>query len=702
MKRPPKDTERARAVAEAAGLKPDLEPARALLKGGMHLVRLHAFSKRPVGLAWNDSSNFVTEIDDAATGYGIPLAANKLASVDPDHAEFARKGLAALGLDLEAVMAAGTRSASTRPNSGGRSAFKAADGLEWLTFAVTIAGRSITALELRATASNLQDVVPGLVYTPDDESAAYTQTYTNGHTHLKAPPLPAELLELWRRWSSDHEAFLAAQRIFAEACGADPVLSHCTGKKLPFPSHWRQVFNERTEVAHLLEDHGYTQDEKTGRYSPPNPTGLPGVRLIPCKKGLWQSDHQSDPLRGTFDAWAANVILRHGGNVASAEEEQAMLYDVPHPNPFGAVGATDDAGTGAGTPEAVKAPLGLIQTVRQVLEMGSGVALVRNVIYAGTFVLFAGKWKAGKSFLTLDMVLALSRGLEEWFGHETIGRRCRVLYINAEGSLSLRLRAYLKKHNLTHADIDSHFFAVTKRLKLNMQGGKALLQIMEQHEAEHGKFDIVVVDTVARALEGNENSPEDMGAFVDACEHLIGDSQRALIAVHHLGKDESRGSRGHSSLPAAVAGQIDIERNDSTGIRSWAVAFQRDSEEVPAQSFRLEQVGLGVDPTSRRGECLSSVVVTPCEAAPVRQGDPGGQPGTALRYLREMVNEAGGPVPFEAWRVKCYDSKLGAGDADGQRQAFNRAKSALVKAERISISGEMVMLLEITSVTSEA
>lgn len=360
-KRPPKDIKKAALAVKAAGLKSDLEPARLLLKGGIKLVALHAFSKRPVGLAWNDASNFVTEIDDDATGYGIPLAANRLASVDPDHEEYARKGLAALGLDLESIMAAGTRSSSTRPNSGGRSAFESVEGLEHLSFRVKIDGKPVTALELRATAPNLQDCVPGLVYTPDDESAAYTQQYTNGRTHLDAPPLPADLLTLWRKWSEDHEAFLAAQSVFAEACGADPVLSHCTGKKLPFESPWRRVFNTRPEeeggvdVETLLIEHGYMEDERNDRYSHPGATGLPGVAPIPGKnRELWTSHHQGDPLCGTFDAWAANVILRHEGDLAAAEDEQRMLFDVPNPNPFTAVAAPEGTGTGSDTSEAEK------------------------------------------------------------------------------------------------------------------------------------------------------------------------------------------------------------------------------------------------------------------------------------------------------------------------------------------------------------
>jgi hypothetical protein len=112
----------------------NLSEARRLLDAGMHLVKLMPNTKRPEGMNWNAPTNRVREIDDHATGYGLPLAFNKMCSVDPDNVRFAAKGLAALGLDLEAIMAAGVRTKSTRPGSGGRSAFAEEPDLSWLTF----------------------------------------------------------------------------------------------------------------------------------------------------------------------------------------------------------------------------------------------------------------------------------------------------------------------------------------------------------------------------------------------------------------------------------------------------------------------------------------------------------------------------------------------------------------------------------------
>jgi len=80
-------------------------------------VRLHDNTKQPIGLEWNKHA--VKKIDPKATGYGLPLVANGLCSIDPDHMEMTRAGLKAWGYDLDELLAQGVRTASTRPDSGG-------------------------------------------------------------------------------------------------------------------------------------------------------------------------------------------------------------------------------------------------------------------------------------------------------------------------------------------------------------------------------------------------------------------------------------------------------------------------------------------------------------------------------------------------------------------------------------------------------
>lgn len=310
---------------------PDLAEAQRLLDQGFTLVRLHHHSKRPVGDEWNKHA--ATRIDTAATGYGIPLVPNNLCSIDPDHMDMARVGFKAWGFDLDAILAQGVRTASTRPGSGGRSAFAADefDMLRWLPFSVfNDDGKGITVLELRAQSPNLQDVVPGLVYADKVTGGLCTQQYANGLRFDDAPALPDDFARFWRMLSTDDDALRQHSKQFVDAIIAAGFTVHGkrpqyrtpmgSGEKLAFPAPgYRGDYNARHPVPEILNRHNYPQDRRTQRYSHPGATGAPGIRPIPDKDGLWRSDHAGDPLHGAFDAWAAHVQLDHKGDVDTAK-----------------------------------------------------------------------------------------------------------------------------------------------------------------------------------------------------------------------------------------------------------------------------------------------------------------------------------------------------------------------------------------------
>lgn len=293
-----------------------LVEARRLLDGGIKLVQLVHKSKRPIGEGWNKEKNCAVDIDHDATGYGIPLAVNGLCSVDPDNLEAATIGLKALGFELEDIMSAGVRTVSSREGSGGRSAFRAVDGLTWIKFSSKETG---TALEFRAQSPNLQDCCPGVVYL-DSNGNECSQEYDpfTEHNFDNPPELPQALQDWWLRCSSDVEFLREQQTLFFAALGFDAHRSVSAGKTLAFPSRLRVDYNKANSVESILERHGYTQG-RNGRWAPSTATGEPCVRHVPGTDNLWHSDHASDPLFGNFDAWCAYVMLDHNGDQRAAE-----------------------------------------------------------------------------------------------------------------------------------------------------------------------------------------------------------------------------------------------------------------------------------------------------------------------------------------------------------------------------------------------
>lgn len=326
-----------------------------------------------------------------------------------------------------------------------------------------------------------------------------------------------------------------------------------------------------------------------------------------------------------------------------AEELEAAKYRVVPPDRVAeeqarldAIRRSEQGAAGSGLDE-------LFVSVRDLVSAKPAGWIVKPLFQEGAFGLVLGQYKAGKSLLTVDMLLATARGCPEWFGYK-IRKRRRVLYVNAEGSMTLRLRAYLKYHDLAPEAIPG-FVVITRRIKLDAEGARGLRGAVELYESMHGTFDVVVVDTVARAMVGSESSDEDMTVFVDACESLLGDHKRTVIVVHHLGKDATRGSRGHTILPAAVATQLNVQHDSATGIRSFRVELQRDEEADPGRTFKLERVDLGVDDD---GDEMASVVVVPDSNAPVRarpRAPSGKNMQTVYRVVSDLCAEMGTILP---------------------------------------------------------
>ena len=111
-----------------------------------------------------------------------------------------------------------------------------------------------------------------------------------------------------------------------------------------------------------------------------------------------------------------------------------------------------------------------------------------------------------------------------------------------------------------------------------------------------GTGSVVIIDTLNRAAPHlDENSSGDMGKILRAAKRIEQGIGGLVLLVHHTGKDNSKGLRGHSSLHAALDAEIVIKRNHKTGERSWQTAKLKDGREDSAHGFRLAQHQVGID-----------------------------------------------------------------------------------------------------------
>ena len=112
----------------------------------------------------------------------------------------------------------------------------------------------------------------------------------------------------------------------------------------------------------------------------------------------------------------------------------------------------------------------------------------------------------------------------------------------------------------------------------------AILALLAEIRAKHGRIALVVIDTLARAMVGNESSSEDMGRYVAPCSRIRDKVQTMVLSVHHCGKDTAKGARGWSGLRAATDVELEICEGAIT------VSKNRDERSGQTYGFKLEEV----------------------------------------------------------------------------------------------------------------
>lgn len=210
--------------------------------------------------------------------------------------------------------------------------------------------------------------------------------------------------------------------------------------------------------------------------------------------------------------------------------------------------------------------------------------IIKGVLPRAELAVLYGESGSGKSFVALDMVSAIARGVD-WRGNKT--KPGRVVYVAAEGQRGFKKRmvAYVQENQLEDLPVE----IITDCPNL-LQGDDA-----KDIAAAIGKADVVVLDTFAQVTPGaNENASEDMGKALTHCKGIHRATGAVVLLVHHAGKDLARGARGWSGLKAAADAEFEVLKvQEKMGL--LRVSKQKDGDAGLQWGFQLDVVKVGVD-----------------------------------------------------------------------------------------------------------
>ncbi len=213
-----------------------------------------------------------------------------------------------------------------------------------------------------------------------------------------------------------------------------------------------------------------------------------------------------------------------------------------------------------------------------IMNLPDPIYIVDQAIPENGLVMIYGPYGAHKTFVAIDLLMAVAAG-KPWMGLE-VTEPGEVVYATPEGvsGFKWRVMAWAKTHSgWPEREAPALMRHVNFLPRMPMFGD--LEQVQGLHDLLRGmKPKIIVLDTMAHAMAGmDENAQKDAGLFIARVMMLKREFGCTVVLIHHTGKDESRGARGASGIPAACDTVFEVT-NPAANVVQVEMKKQKDGE----------------------------------------------------------------------------------------------------------------------------
>ena len=207
--------------------------------------------------------------------------------------------------------------------------------------------------------------------------------------------------------------------------------------------------------------------------------------------------------------------------------------------------------------------------------------LVEGILPLGRCLMISAASGVGKSWLSLDLALAVDLG-DPWLGH-FLCRKGEVLVVDEENGdvlLKERLIKLLNGRGLQHTDCNIKFITMSG-FNLSNRSHTVEMSRLLDHERPH----LVIFDTLVRIHNGDESSAKDMAPISRLFKEWSVKYECAFCINHHDRKPGAGGHsaqfafRGSSEIQAFVDSHLDL-RAKEPGLLSAIHAKARFAKSV--------------------------------------------------------------------------------------------------------------------------
>lgn len=195
--------------------------------------------------------------------------------------------------------------------------------------------------------------------------------------------------------------------------------------------------------------------------------------------------------------------------------------------------------------------------------------LIEGVLRRGHKMIISGSSKAGKSFLLIELCIAIAEGTE-WLGFKC--KKGKVLYVNLEidpASCMNRIKRICEALDIKPEHSED---LVVWNLRGRAMELKDLVPKLVRRIKGKG-FDAVILDPIYKVIMGDENNASDMGKFCNEFDKICEQTGASAIYCHHHSKgyqgekralDRASGSGVFARDPDAQLDMIQLELSEET------------------------------------------------------------------------------------------------------------------------------------------
>lgn len=310
--------------------------------------------------------------------------------------------------------------------------------------------------------------------------------------------------------------------------------------------------------------------------------------------------------------------------------------------------------------------------------------LVKNYLTQDTLCVLYAQPASGKSVLALSLSVSVATGLD-WYGNKT--QQGSVVYFAGEGQSGLKRR--LKALELSRGiSLDNAPLLISNKSAMidTVDGVNTIKNAIDKFGINPS---LIVIDTLARAFSGDENSTANMNEFVAGCDAIRSYYPNCtILVVHHTGLSEAKRPRGSSALMAAVDTSFLLSVDGKTNFHKLSCDKVKDGKRPDEKCFELKELVLD-DVCDSYNDPITSVVFE--EVA--NYDAPSKMKLKANDYLMMSIILSNNIDNLNADNLRdAFMSSCSSESADAKRKAFIRSLSSVTELGLITQSGKEIIV----------